>query len=373
MRVEAVPSTVQFVDLAKQHAEVADEVSAGFREVLESTTFVGGAQVASFETAWATFTGAAHAVGVGSGTDALELALRAAGIQSGDEVVVPANSFVASAGAVVRAGGTPRFVDCEEHHLIDVDAAQDAVNDGARFILPVHLYGQMAAMDRLAELARSSGAVVVEDAAQAHGAEQRGRRPGSIGVLAGWSFYPGKNLGAYGEAGAITTDDDTVANRLLSLRNHGGVRRYEHDELGFNSRLDTLQAVVLSAKLKRLASWNEARRAAARRYEDMLGGIAGLRLPLVMEGNVPVWHLYVVRVEDRDRVIASLAQNGIQTGIHYPAPIHLVGAYRHLGHVRGDFPVAESMADEMLSLPMHPHLTGSDQERVAACLAAALR
>jgi dTDP-4-amino-4,6-dideoxygalactose transaminase len=363
MSVEEQP--VVLVDLAAQHREVAADVSAGWDSVLSRTAFVGGPEVTAFEAAYAEFTGVQHCIGVANGTDALELALRGTGIGPGDEVVLPANSFVASAEAVARAGATPVLVDVDDDFLL-VDPAKVAerLTSRTRAVMPVHLYGQAAPVEACVAAARSVGAVVVEDAAQSQGALRHGRPAGSLGEIAATSFYPGKNLGAYGDAGAVVTDDASLAARVRSLANHGSTSKYLHPDLGFNSRLDTLQAVVLSAKLARLATWNEARRTAARRYDAMLADVDGVRLPATLPGNEHVWHLYVVRVDQRDAVQERLNGNGIGAGVHYPVPIHLQGGFSFLGHRPGDFPVAERAAGEILSLPMHPHLSVSDQERV---------
>ncbi|HEX5493044.1 MAG TPA: DegT/DnrJ/EryC1/StrS family aminotransferase [Mycobacteriales bacterium] len=365
---------VPFVDLAAQHAEVAAEVAAGLAEVFASTAFVGGPAVAAFELEFARYTGVTHCVGVGNGTDAIELALRAAGIGPGDECVLPANTFVATAEAVARAGARPVLVDCrEDTYLMDTDAVEVALTARTRAILPVHLYGQTAPVERLLPLAERAGAVVVEDAAQAQGARRHGVRAGALGRIAATSFYPGKNLGAYGDAGAVVTDDGSLAERLRLLRSHGEPRKYDHAVLGFNSRLDTVQAVVLSAKLRRLEAWNAARRAAAARYHQLLSDLDGVVLPVSAAGNEPVWHLYVVRVPERDMVVKSLREAGIGVGVHYPTPVHLTGAFGSLGYRPGQFPVAERVAGQILSLPMHPHLTAGQQERVAGALAGALR
>jgi dTDP-4-amino-4,6-dideoxygalactose transaminase len=371
--VQSAPA-ITFVDLASQHAEIEHEVEEGMRRVIDACAFVNGPDVAEFESAWARYCGRAHAVGVANGTDALELALRAAGVGTGDEVVVPTNSFIASAEAVARTGAGVRLVDCDPVHLlIDPDRIADACTARTRAVLPVHLYGQIAPMEAVGDAAAARGLAVVEDAAQAHGARRHERPVGSWSRASGFSFYPGKNLGAYGDGGAVVTDDDGVATALEALRDHGSLKRYEHPALGFNSRLDTLQAVVLRAKLARLDKWNAARRVAAARYDQLLGGVPGLRLPATQAGNEHVWHLYVVRVPERDRCVAELAAAGIPAAIHYPTPIHLTGAFAGLGYGPGDFPVAEAAADEILSLPMHPHLTAAQQERVAEALTAALR
>jgi dTDP-4-amino-4,6-dideoxygalactose transaminase len=371
--IQSAPA-ITFVDLASQHAEIEHDVEVGMRRVIDACAFVNGPDVAEFESAWAGYCGRAHAVGVANGTDALELALRAAGVGTGDEVVVPTNSFIASAEAVARTGAGVRLVDCDPVHLlIDPERIADACTTRTRAVLPVHLYGQIAPMEAVADAAAARGLVVVEDAAQAHGARRHDRPVGSWGIAAGFSFYPGKNLGAYGDGGAVVTDDHEVATALKALRDHGSLKRYQHPSLGFNSRLDTLQAVVLRAKLARLDEWNAARRSAAARYDQLLGDVPGVRLPATQAGNEHVWHLYVVRVPERDRCVAELAAAGIPAAIHYPTPIHLTGAFAGLDCGPGDFPVAEAAADEILSLPMHPHLTAAQQERVAEALAAALR
>jgi dTDP-4-amino-4,6-dideoxygalactose transaminase len=357
------------VDLRLQHLEVADEIARGFDEVLADTSFILGRTVAAFEGAYAAFLGARHCIGVANGTDALELSLRAAGLQPGDEVLVPANTFIATALAVARAGGRPVLVDCDPtFQLIDVDQAAARVTPRTRFIIPVHLYGQMAPMERIDALAAAHGLTVVEDAAQAQGARRNGRAAGTCGLAAGTSFYPGKNLGAYGDAGAVTTDSDALASRIRALRNYGSEVKYHHPETGFNSRLDALQAVVLNAKLKRLAAWNAARQAAARRYDALLAGMAWVSIPRTLEGNEHVHHLYVVRVPNRDGVLKRLNAEGIGAQIHYPVPIHLQGAFAHLGEGEGSFPVAERAAHEILSLPMFPGITAEQQARVADSL-----
>jgi dTDP-4-amino-4,6-dideoxygalactose transaminase len=361
------------VDLRAQHEAIAEEVAAGFAAVLDRTAFILGPAVTAFESAYAAFIGARHCIGVANGTDALELALRAAGADADAEVLLPANTFIATALAVLRAGARPVLVDCDEaHHLIDLQQAAARVTKRTRFLLPVHLYGQMAPTEEVEALARAHGLTVIEDAAQAQGARRHGRAAGTTGRAAGTSFYPGKNLGAYGDAGAVTTDDDALAARLRALRNYGSEVKYHHPEMGFNSRLDTLQAVVLSAKLKRLGAWNEARRAAARRYDELLADLPAVTLPRTLAGNEHVFHLYVVRVPHRDKVQERLAADGIGAQIHYPIPIHLQGAFRHLGLGPGSFPVAERAAGEILSLPIYPEITAEQQARVVASLRGAL-
>ncbi|GAB3772257.1 dTDP-4-amino-4,6-dideoxygalactose transaminase [Nocardioides ginsengisegetis] len=364
---------IPLVDLASQQAEIADEVRAGLDEVFASGAFVGGPQVACFEQEYAGFIGVRHCVGVANGTDALELALRVAGVGPGGEVILPANTFVATAEAVSRLGARPVLVDVDDEHLlIDPAQVERAVTRRTQAIVPVHLYGQVAPMERLAPIAAAAGVPLVEDAAQAQGARRHDQPAGGIGLLAATSFYPGKNLGAAGDAGAVTTDDPELAHRVRVLAAHGSPTKYVHDEIGVNSRLDTVQAVVLRAKLARLARWNDARRRLAARYGELLADVPGVRLPVEAEGNTHVWHLYVVRVEDRDRLLGELAEAGVGAGVHYPTPVHLTGAYACLRRGPGSFPVTEEAAGRLLSLPLHPHLTCEQQDHVVASLVHAL-
>ncbi|MFI8824830.1 DegT/DnrJ/EryC1/StrS family aminotransferase [Streptomyces sp. NPDC053431] len=367
---------IPLVDLKAAHAEVAEEIRAGFDRVLANTAFIGGEEVAAFEREYAEFGGVAHVVGVANGTDALELALRASGVGAGDEVVLPANTFIATAGAVARTGARAVLVDCDpDTLLIDPRAARAAVGPATKAVVPVHLYGQCADVAALAE-GLPAHVRIVEDAAQSQGASRHGRTPGSGGIAA-TSFYPGKNLGAYGDAGAVLTDDAEAAALVRATANHGGVHKYRHDVPGFNSRLDGLQAVVLRAKLRRLAAGNEARRTAAARYDELLAPLAEtgrVVRPTTADGNAHVWHLYVVRVPgaDRDALVGKLNASGVGAGVHYPAPVHLTPAYRHLGHERGDFPHAERAADEILSLPLFPQITHDQQRQVVDALVNAL-
>ncbi len=374
--VEADP--IPLVDLSRQHEELRDEVLAVVARIVDKGDFVLGAEVERFERDLASFCGADHAVGVGNGTDAVELALRATGIGPGDEVILPANTFVATAEAVVRAGATVVLADCEQDHLLlDPNAVAAAIGPRTAAVIPVHLYGQAAAVEQIRSVV-GPGIVIVEDAAQAQGARRLGRSAMALGDVAATSFYPGKNLGAWGDAGAVLTSDDAVARRLRAVRNHGSERRYLHDQLGFNSRLDTIQAAVLRSKLRRLDDWNTERRIAATRYDALLAGVPGLVTPSRLAGNEHVWHLYVVRVQpvdrvaQRDRVLERLQAAGIGAGIHYPVPVHLHRAFADLGHGAGAFPVAERAAGEILSLPLFPGITADEQERVAAELIDAL-
>lgn len=363
---------VPLVDLKAQHAEIADEVAAGFAKVIEDTAFILGPAVGEFERAFARFCGTPHCVGVANGTDAIELVIRALGLGEGDEVLVPANTFIATALGVLRAGARPVLVDCDEHHLMDPTLVEDRITPRTRALLPVHLYGQTADMETLREIAGRRGLILLEDAAQAQGARRHGHPAGSLAAAAAFSFYPGKNLGAYGDAGAVTTSSDDIAGRLRKLRNWGSDRKYYHPEIGFNSRLDTLQAVVLSAKLHRLEAWNEGRRQAAARYDRSLAGLEGVGIPRTLPGNEHIWHLYVLRVPRRDEVATKLQAEGIGVGVHYPTPLHLHRAMASLGYREGDYPVAEQAAREILSLPMYPHLSEPQQERVVEGLRKAL-
>jgi dTDP-4-amino-4,6-dideoxygalactose transaminase len=364
---------IPLVDLAAQQEEIADEVRIGLDEVFATTAFVGGPPVRCFEEEYAAFVGAAHCVGVANGTDALELALRAVGVGHDDEVILPANTFIATAEAVSRIGARPVLVDVDDEHLlIDPAAVERAITRRTRAVVPVHLFGQPAFVEQLAPVAQAAGVPVVEDAAQSQGATRHGRSAGSLGAAAATSFYPGKNLGAAGDAGAVTTDDPDLARRVRLLSAHGSPTKYVHEVVGMNSRLDTVQAVVLRAKLTRLDKWNDLRRQAAARYAEMLADVPGVRLPRTAAGSDDVWHLYVVRVAERDRVLAELTEAGIGAGVHYPTPVHLTGAYAGLGFCEGSFPVAEGAALEILSLPLFPHISQAQQERVVEVLAGAV-
>jgi dTDP-4-amino-4,6-dideoxygalactose transaminase len=367
-------TSIPLVDLSAQHAAVADEVVEGWAEVLAQTAFIGGHQVTAFEREYAEFIGVPHCAALANGTDAIEIALRALGVGQGDECILPANTFIATAEAVSRAGATPVLVDCvdDETYLIDVKAVEAAVTPRTAAIIPVHLYGQAAPVEQLLPLAQRIGAWVVEDAAQSHGARRNGMSAGALGHAAATSFYPGKNLGAYGDAGAALTGSADIAARMRMIRDHGSSTKYRHEVVGVNSRLDTLQAVVLSAKLRRLAAWNSARRTAAARYDQLLSDWAAVVCPRTLDGNEHVWHLYTVRVPDRDRVLKELHAAGIGAGIHYPVPVHLTPAFAGLGHPQGEFPVAERNARELLSLPIFPEITAVQQERVVSVLISAL-
>lgn len=365
---------VPLVDLVAQNGETADDIRTAIDAVFETASYVGGSDVGAFEKEYADATGVAYCVGVGNGTDALELALRAAGVTAGGEVVVPVNTFIATAEAVSRIGATPVFAEVDDEHLlIDPAAVAAAVTSRTQAVVPVHLFGQVAPVGALRAALGVSGIPIVEDGAQSQGAVGPDGPAGSLGLVSSTSFYPGKNLGAAGDAGAVTTGDPDIARAVRVMSAHGSEKKYVHEVVGFNSRMDSLQAAVLRVKLRHLPAWNQRRRAAAARYTELLSGIDGVRLPRTADGNVDVWHLYVVRVADRDRVVAKLNEAGVGASVHYPTPLHLTEAYSHLGIGAGAFPIAEAAAGEILSLPLYPHITVEQQEFVAETLAEALR
>jgi dTDP-4-amino-4,6-dideoxygalactose transaminase len=355
---------IPLVDLRKQYQRLKDEIDPAIQTVLDKCNFILGDEVATFEQAFARFVGVRHGIGVSSGTDALHLALRAVGIGPGDEVITVANTFIATVLAISQTGARPVLVDCEpEGYELDVNQLAAAVTERTKAIIPVHLYGQCADMDPILELAARKDLVVIEDAAQAHGAEYKGRSAGSIGTLGCFSFYPGKNLGAYGDGGMVVTEDEALAEKLRLLRNWGSVVKYQHPAIGFNNRLDTIQAAVLNVKLKRLPRWNEARRQCAAVYTELLSAEPMVITPRTMPYGTHVFHLYVVQVPRRDLVLEGLHAAGIGAGIHYPIPVHLQGAYESLGYKEGDFPNAERLAKRCLSLPLFPEL---EEDQIAA-------
>jgi dTDP-4-amino-4,6-dideoxygalactose transaminase len=366
-----VTVAVPFLDLQAQFAGLKDVVLPKIAALCAQASFVGGEEVISFEQEFAAFCGTRHCVGVANGTDAIWLTLLAMGIGPGDEVIVPVNTFFATAEAVSAVGARPVFVDCDEAFHLDPVAVEAAVTGRTRAIIAVHLYGQPVPMEPILAVARRHNLRVIEDAAQAHGAEYRGQRAGSLADAATFSFYPGKNLGAYGDGGAVVTGDEALAGRIRLLAQHGSVVKYHHLTPGYNSRLDTVQAAVLRVKLKRLAAWNEARRGHAAAYDALLQ-----HLPVQLSARVPdavhVFHLYVIRVPQREAVVRHLADQGVQTGIHYPVPLHLQPAYAGMGMGPGSFPRAEAAAPELLSLPMYAELTASQLEHVYRALESAL-
>jgi dTDP-4-amino-4,6-dideoxygalactose transaminase/acetyltransferase-like isoleucine patch superfamily enzyme len=359
---------VPLVDLKAQYRTIQDEVRTALDRVLESSAFVLGEEVAAFEREFAASCQAAEAVALNTGTSALHLALLAAGIGPGDEVITVPFTFVATAAAVIYAGARPVFVDIEPRSFtMDPAKIEAAITPRTRAIMPVHLYGQPADLDPILAIARRHGLVVIEDACQAHAAEYKGRRVGALGDLGAFSFYPGKNLGAYGEGGALVTNNPEYARTVRSLRDWGQDRKYHHVLKGFNYRMDGFQGAILRVKLRHLEAWTEARRTAAARYDDLLAG-SGLRTPAPVSDSRHVYHVYAVRVDDREQVQQALNARGIHTGIHYPIPVHLQPAYADLGHKEGDFPESEAAAREVLSLPMYPELTPIQQDAVVAAL-----
>jgi dTDP-4-amino-4,6-dideoxygalactose transaminase len=356
---------VLFVDLAAQFRSIATEVKEATDKVIQASDFILGREVELFEEEFAAYCETRFAVGVDSGTSALELALRAYGIGAGAEVITAANSFIATALAISHAGAKPVLVDVDpETHTIDVAGIERAVTPRSRAIVPVHLFGHPAHMDRIRQSAEKHKLIVIEDACQAHGARYQGRPAGSLGHAAAFSFYPGKNLGAYGDGGMVVTNDGDIAARLKMLRNYGQTEKYHHVFRGYNRRLDTLQAAVLRVKLRYLDKWNAARRCNASLYHKFLEG-TGIVLPGEAAGAESAWHLYVIRTERRDELREYLAALGVGAGIHYPIPIHLQPAYRDLGNKRGRFPVTERYAGQILSLPMYAELTSEQIEWVA--------
>ncbi|MDA8333200.1 MAG: DegT/DnrJ/EryC1/StrS family aminotransferase [Candidatus Dormibacteraeota bacterium] len=365
---------IPLVDLKWQHDQVKAELVPELVRIMETGQFILGPAGDAFEKQLAAFVGCQHAIGVSNGTDALELALRCAGLPPGCSVILPAYTFIATMAATIRAGFAPVLVDVAEPHLmLDPAAVERAITPSVKAILAVDLFGQMAPMSELRSLADAYGLVLLEDAAQAHGATHHGCPVARYSVAAATSFYPGKNLGAYGDAGAILTDNPEVAFVAASLRDHGSLGKYRHEYLGFNTRLDEIQAAVLAIKLRHLSSWNRLRETAAARYARLLCEVDGVVLPSAATGNTHTWHLYVVRVSRRDVVADRLRRRGIGVGTHYPAPPHLQPALRFLGHSEGSFSVAEHAASEVLTLPLFPGMTFGQQRRVVNELATAIR
>lgn len=362
-------TTIPLVDLKQQYRDHREEFDGAIRGVLENAAFINGPDLAAFEQEFAAFCGVRYCVGVSSGLEALRLCLAALGIGPGDEVILPANTYIATALAVSGVGARPVLVDCDPHTAnMQPAAAAAAITARTKAIMPVHLYGQPVDFEALQAMAARHGLAIVEDAAQAHGAEYHGARCGSLGRAAGFSFYPGKNLGAFGDGGAVTTDDAAIATFVRQARSYGERSKYEHILKGGNWRLDTVQAAVLRVKLRYLPAWNAARGRAAALYTERLRHLPAVTLPSVLDGVVPVWHLYVIQVDDRDGVLAALKQHDIGAGIHYPTPIHLQPAYADLGYGRGAFPNAERQAARVLSLPLFPEISVEQIEAVTAVI-----
>jgi dTDP-4-amino-4,6-dideoxygalactose transaminase len=354
---------VPLVDLKAQYAKIKPEVDAAIQRVLDNTSFILGDEVKTFEADFAAHIGASGSVGVASGTAAIQLALQACGIGRGDEVITTAHTFIATAEPIATLGATPVFVDIDPATFnLDPNLVEDAITARTRAIVPVHLYGRPAAMGELTDIARRHGLVIIEDAAQSHGACSRGQAVGTIGAMGCFSFYPGKNLGAYGDAGAVTSNDTDLLARVRKLRDHGRTSKYEHDEIGYGERIDALQAAILTAKLPHLTAWTNARRRHARRYTELLAG-ANVTIPTEDPLDEHVFHLYVIRSERRDRLLAALQSAGVGAGIHYPVPLHRQAAFRHLKPV--SLPHTEVAASQVLSLPMFPELADDQIEFVA--------
>ena len=389
---------IPFLDLITPHRELEEELTAVFRSAVKAAAFIGGPVVEAFEADFARFCGTEYCIGVGSGTDALRFALMAAGVKPGDTVITVPNTFIATTEAISQAGAIPDFVDVDERtsnmdpHKLGDYLEHNCRRDGlggrpihrktgspVTAVIPVHLYGQPASMGPILELAEQHHLLVIEDACQAHGAEYLSpltphasrltwKKAGSLGLAAAFSFYPGKNLGACGEAGAVTTNDPQIAAHIRQLRDHGQAKKYYHDMEGYNGRLDAIMAGILQVKLVHLDQWNARRRACAARYAALLADLDGVMIPFEDPNARSVYHLYVIRARERDRLQRHLTASGIGTGLHYPVPLHLQEAYRHRGYQPGDYPVAEHLARELLSLPMYPGLTEAQQEQVAAAI-----
>lgn len=362
---------IPFVDLKAQYLSHAAEIDAAIRGVILDSAFIGGPRLALFEKNFAQYVGTHHCIGVGNGTDALFISLKCLGIGEGHEIITVANSFIATSEAITMTGARVVFADCDEKtYTIDASQIERLITPKTKAIIPVHLYGQPADMGAIADIARRHKLFIVEDAAQAHGAVYNGKNIGTFGEYACFSFFPGKNLGAYGDAGAILTGDDELARKARMFANHGRLQKYNHSFEGINSRLDGLQAAILNVKLKYLNQWTERRRAIAHIYDEALGDIVGI--PFVSADVRHVYHLYVIRSPHRDKIIASLSEKGIATGIHYPIPLPFLEAYKYLGHGAGDFPVSYGLKDKICSLPIHGDLTDEQAVYVADSVRAAL-
>jgi dTDP-4-amino-4,6-dideoxygalactose transaminase len=356
---------IPFLDLKIQYKQIEQEVMPMITGAMANAAFIGGEQVIGFEREFAEFCNSSYCVGVNSGTDALRFALMATGVGSGDEVITVPNTFIATTEAISQVGAKPVFVDIYSDTCnMDVSKIENTISESTKAIIPVHLYGQAADMDPILEIAKSNNIAVIEDACQAHGANYKNSKAGSMGAVGCFSFYPGKNLGAFGEGGAIVTQDEAIAQKIRMIRDHGQQKKYFHDLEGYNGRLDAIQAGVLRIKLKRLGGWNKSRRENAAYYNELLSEISSITLLTEAEFADSVYHLYVILVDDRDGLQKYLDTKGIATGLHYPLPLHLQKAYDSLGHNKGDFPITENIADRLLSLPMFPELTREQIEYV---------
>lgn len=360
---------VPFLDLRSQYLEIKKSADASLKKLMKRGDFILGLDVKEFESAFAKYIDAKFALGVNSGTDALFLGLISLGVGSGDEVIVPAYTYIASAFAVSYLGAKPVFVDIDEVTFnIDAEKIEKEISKKTRAIMPVHLYGQSADIRPIMTIAQKYGLRVIEDAAQAHGTEYRGKKAGSIGDIGAFSFYPTKNLGAFGDAGMIVTNDEALYKKAAKLRDYGRKTRYEHESLGYNSRLDSIQAVFLKEKLKKLDSWNKKRIAAARYYRKLLEDVRDIALPLEQSYGTHVYHIYAIRVRSRDNVLEGLKRAGISAAVHYPVPLHLQEVYENLKYKKGDFPVAEEISKDVLCLPIYPHIKKAEIEYVVKTL-----
>lgn len=366
---------VPFLDLKIQYQQIKDEVLPMVTEAMQNGMFIGGKQVSGFEAEFAQFCDSAYCIGVNSGTDALRFALMAADVGPGDKVLTVPNTFIATTEAISQVGAAPVFVDIDPN-TCNMDPAKleeylekhKAHGIRVKAVVPVHLYGQPADMDAILDLAQKHDWIVVEDACQAHGAIYKGKKAGSMGLSGCFSFYPGKNLGAFGEGGAVVTQDEAMAAKMKMIRDHGQAKKYFHDMEGYNGRLDTIQAGVLRIKLKRLAGWNQKRKQNATTYDELLSGISEVETVKQSKGVESVYHLYVIMVDNRDELQTFLTEKGIATGLHYPMPLHLQKAYEHMGYQKGDFPVTEGIAERLLSLPMYPELTHEQIDYVVSSI-----
>lgn len=365
---------VPFMNLKALHEPIRDEIAAAISEVLDSCAFAGGPYVEKFEKEFASYCQCEHGIGVGSGTEALWLALMGLGIGPGDEVITAPNTFIATAEAITFCGATPIFADVDEAtYTLNPDLIESAITPRTKAIIPVHLFGQMADMDPIVDIARRYALYVVEDACQAHGAEYKGKRAGSIGDAGCFSFYPGKNLGAMGEAGAVVTNNSELTEKIKVLRDHGQIQKYQHDKIGWNARMDGIQGAVLSVKLRHLDSWNQIRRKNAVRYDELLSSVKEIKTPKVMGYNQHVYHIYPVQVTKRTEFMTTLVSKGVSCGIHYPFPLHSQKAYESLGKAQGSFPISEKCAREFVSLPMCPELNDDQIAYVSEIVTEALR
>ena len=358
---------VPFLDLKAQYQSIKPEMDEAIKNIIDNTAFIGGQALNDFNSNFAEYVGTKHAIGVGNGTDALVIALKAMGIKEGDEVLVPANSFIATSEAVTAAGGKVVFVDCHpDYYTIDITKIEEKItlNNKTKFIIPVHIYGQSADMDEILSLAKKYDLKILEDCAQAHGAKYKGKTIGTMGDMATFSFYPGKNLGAYGDAGAITTNNDEYFKQAKMYANHGRIDKYNHEFEGINSRLDGMQAAVLNVKLKYITKWNQKRNEAAQYYTQKLKDLTGIEEVKELENTFPVYHLYVIRTEKRDELQAFLKENYIATGVHYPIGLPFLNAYNYMNHTKEDFPVTHEYQNKLLSIPIFPEITREMQDYV---------